>query len=559
MGLHQLGISDGSFLFRTFADVCERIKATSKKLEKVRILSSYLQTLDENALTMVSRFLSGSIFQKGSEKEVYVGYSTLIDLIFEISGIDQRGFEATYLKYGDLGSTAEELFNQKALLPVIKRELKLTDVYQEFERMASIMGKKAVEGRKSVLRGLLLDASPIEAKYLIKILTGELRIGLTEGLVEEAIAKAFNYEIKEIKKAQLVIGDVGNTALLAFERLHEARLRLMQPLSYMLADTMYSANEIEQYYKKELYAEFKYDGIRVQAHKHGDRIAIYSRKLEEITENFPEVLEGLKKIQHDFILDGEIVPFKDDAPLPFQELQKRLRRKDTGSKIMNEVPVTIFVYDLLYLDGRILLDEPLYERRRVLESLRLSNSIKTSYKKQVRRADEIENLFDLSRKIGHEGLVLKNPSSPYTPGKRGKKWVKLKKELDTLDVVIVATEYGHGKRAGLYSDYTFAVKDDEKLKIIGKAYSGLTDDEILEMTDRLKNLALEDHGSMLIVKPEIVLEVAFDSIQKSDRHDSGYALRFPRIKRIRYDKGPMDIDILEKVKEIYRIKHGKET
>ena len=548
-----------SFLFRTFANVCERIKATSKKLEKVGILSSYLQTLDNNTLPIVSRFLSGTIFQKGSDKEVYVGYSTLIDLILEISGIDQRELEATYLKYGDLGSTAEELFNKKALLPVIKRELTLNDVYQEFEKMASITGKKAVEGRKSVLRGLLLDASPVEAKYLIKILIGELRIGLTEGLVEEAISKAFNYEIEEIKKAQLVIGDVGTTALLAFERkIHEAKLKPMQPLSYMLADTMSSATEIEQYYKKELYAEFKYDGIRVQAHKYGDRIAIYSRKLEEITEDFPEVLEGLKKIRRDFILDGEVVPFKDDTPLPFHELQRRLKRKEVNSKILNEVPVALFIYDLLYLDGRILLDEPLYERRRILESLGLSDSIKISYMKQVRSASEIENLFDLSKKIGHEGLVLKDPSSPYTPGKRGKRWVKLKKELDTLDVVIVATEYGHGKRAGLYSDYTFAVKDDEKLRIIGKAYSGLTDDEILDMTDRLKNLALEDHGYMLIVKPEIVLEVAFDSIQKSDRHDSGYALRFPRIKRIRYDKGPMDIDTLDKVKEIYRRRIPKE-
>ncbi|MCP8315844.1 MAG: ATP-dependent DNA ligase [archaeon] len=411
-----------SFLFRNFADVCERIKATSKKLEKVGILSRYLQTLDNNTLPIVSRFLSGTIFQKGSDKEVYVGYSTLVDLILEISGIDQRELEATYLKYGDLGLTAEELFSQKALLSVIKRELRLSDVYQEFEKMASIRGKKAVEGRKNILRGLLLDASPVEAKYLIKILTGELRIGLTEGLLEEAIAKAFNYEIEEIKKAQLVIGDVGTTALLSFERrIHEAKLKLMQPLSYMLADTMSSATDIEQYYKKELYAEFKYDGIRVQAHKYGDSMAIYSRKLEEITEDFPEVLEGLKNIHHDFILDGEVVPFKDDAPLPFHELQRRLRRKEVNSKVMSEVSVALFVYDLLYLDGRTLLDEPLYERRRILESLGLDGLIKISYMKQVRSADEIENLFDLSKKIGHEGLVLKDPSSPYTPGKSGKR------------------------------------------------------------------------------------------------------------------------------------------
>lgn len=546
--------------FRTFSDICEKIKATSKKLEKIKILSSYLKTLDESTIQIVSRFLSGSIFPKGSDKEIYVGYSTLIDLILEISCRNKKEFENVYLKYGDLGSTAEELFSHKAVLPFVRRDLTLSDVYQEFDKMASITGKKSVEGRKSILRGLLLDASPVEAKYLIKILTGELRIGLTEGLVEEAISKAFNYDIKEIKKAQLVTGDIGTTALLAFERrIHEAKLKPMQPLSYMLADSMPSANDIEQYYRKELYAEFKYDGIRVQVHKLGDKLAIFSRKLEDITDDFPEILEDLKNFHHDLILDGEIVPFKNDAPLPFHELQKRLRRKEIDHKILNDVPVALFVYDLLYIDGRNLLDEPLYERRRIIESLGFKNSIKISYMKKVKSAYEIEELFNLSKNIGHEGLVLKDPSSPYTPGKRGKKWVKLKKELDTLDVVIVAAEYGHGKRAGLYSDYTFAVRDNDNLRVIGKAYSGLTDDEILDMTNRLKNLALENHGSMLIVKPEIVLEVAFDSIQKSDRHDSGYALRFPRIKRIRYDKGPMDIDTLDKVKEIYQIQHGREN
>ncbi|MEM3539163.1 MAG: ATP-dependent DNA ligase [Nitrososphaerales archaeon] len=549
-----------SFLFREFSDICERIKATNKKLEKVKILSSYLKNLDKNTIQIVSRFLSGMIFPKRSDKEVYIGYSTLIDLILEISGRNKREFENVYLKYGDLGSTAEELFSHKSLLPVVRRELTLNDIYQEFDKIASIKGKKSVEGRKSILRGLLLDASPIEAKYLIKILTGELRIGLTEGLVEEAIAKAFNYKLKEINKAQLVTGDVGTTALLAFERrIHEAKLKPMQPLSYMLADSMPSANDIEQYYKKELYAEFKYDGIRVQVHKLNDKLAIYSRKLEDITNDFPEILEELKKINHDFILDGEIISFKDNAPLPFNELQKRLRRKEIDPKILNEVPVVLFVYDILYLDEKVLLDEPLFERRRILESLGFDNSIKISYMKKVKSANEIEELFNLSKKIGYEGLVLKDPSSPYTPGKRGKKWVKLKKELDTLDVVIVVAEYGHGKRAGLYSDYTFAVRDDSSLRVIGKAYSGLTDDEIIEMTNRLKNLALEDHGSMLIIKPEIVLEVAFDSIQKSDRYDSGYALRFPRIKRIRYDKGLMDIDTLDKVKRIYQMQYRKEN
>ncbi|MGQ9718245.1 MAG: ATP-dependent DNA ligase [Nitrososphaerales archaeon] len=545
---------------KSFSDICERIRATSKKLEKVGILSTYLRTLDENTLPIVSRFLSGIVFPRGSKKEVYIGYSALVDVILEISGTDSRRFRDTYLKYGDLGSTAEELLGKKAFVSLIKRDLTLRDVYQEFEKAASMVGARSVEGRKGILRGLFLDASPIEAKYLVKILTGELRIGLTQGLVEEAIARAFDYSIKEIKKAQLVIGDIGTTALLAFQRkLQEAEPRLMQPLSYMLADIMQSAKEIEQYYKRELYAEFKYDGIRVQVHKRDNDLAIYSRNLEEITSDFPEVVEGLRMVPHRFIFDGEIVPFRENTPLHFQELQRRLRRKKLGPEILGEVPVVLFVYDLLYLNGRVLFDEPLHERRRHLESLRLNGLIRTSYIRRVRNVDEIEKLFELSRRLGHEGLVLKDPSSPYTPGKRGKKWVKLKKELDTLDVVIVMAEYGHGKRAGLYSDYTFAVRDGQTLRVIGKAYSGLTDEEILEMTNKLRALALEDRGSLLVVKPEIVLEVAFDSVQRSDRHDSGYALRFPRIKRIRYDKGLMDIDSLAKVKSIYLKKHIDET
>ncbi|NWG09011.1 MAG: ATP-dependent DNA ligase [Nitrososphaerales archaeon] len=547
-------------LFKFFSDICESIRDTSKKLVKVEILSTYLRTLDEDTLPIVSRFLSGIVFPRGSKKEVYIGYSTLVDVILEISGTNSRRFRDTYLKYGDLGSTAEELLGKKAFVSLIKRDLTIRDVYQEFEKAASIMGARAVEGRKGILRGLFLDASPIEAKYLIKILTGELRIGLTQGLVEEAIARAFDYSIKEIKKAQLVIGDIGTTALLAFQRkLQEAEPRLMQPLSYMLADTMQSAKEIEQYYKRELYAEFKYDGIRVQVHKRDNDVAIYSRNLEEITSDFPEIVEGLRRIPHKFIFDGEIVPFRKNTPLHFQELQRRLRRKKLGPEILGEVPVVLFVYDLLYLNGRALFDGPFHERRRHLESLRLNGLIRTSYIRRVRNVDEIEELFELSRRLGHEGLVLKDPSSPYTPGKRGKKWVKLKKELDTLDAVIVMAEYGHGKRAGLYSDYTFAVRDGQTLRVIGKAYSGLTDEEILEMTNKLRTLALEGRDSLLVVNPEIVLEVAFDSVQRSDRHDSGYALRFPRIKRIRYDKGLMDIDSLAKVKSIYLKKHINET
>jgi DNA ligase 1 len=377
---------------------------------------------------------------------------------------------------------------------------------------------------------------------------------VVEGLVELALAKAFGRDVQAVRQAMLLSGDIAQVALLAKkDALSTAIMKPLTPLSFMLADVMFSAEEIAQYYNKPLICEFKYDGVRVQLHKFSDKVRMFSRKLEDVTNSFPEIASAVALLPAEFILDGEVLAYRDGRPLHFQELQKRLRRKAVTDHMIGEIPIVYIPYDIMYLDGQPLIDRPLTERKELLSQIRFKEPIIDPGYRVVSTAQEIAYAFKESRDTGHEGLVVKELESQYHPGKRGRHWTKLKHELDTIDAVIIIAEYGHGKRAGTLSDYTFAVKDnhDGSLKTIGKAYSGLTDAEIAKMTDKLRSITVRDEGYRLVVRPEIVLEVAFDSIQKSDRHDSGFALRFPRIKYIRTDKTVSDIDTMEKMHRIY--------
>jgi DNA ligase-1 len=329
----------------------------------------------------------------------------------------------------------------------------------------------------------------------------------------------------------------------------------------MLADVMFSADEIINYFQKPLICEYKYDGVRAQMHKSGQQVKLFSRKMTDITNAFPELADAAKNSKLlssmeniDFILDGEIMAFRDGKPLHFQELQKRLRRKNVTEQIIANVPVVYAVFDIAFINQEQTIMNPLKQRKEILSQISFKEPIINAKQNVVNTAQKIIMMFEESRDIGYEGLVLKEPESQYHPGKRGRYWIKLKQELDTIDAVIVIAEYGHGKRAGVLSDYTFAVRDENnrnQLRIIGKAYSGLTDKEINTITKKLKSIMIKDEGYGIVVKPEFILEISFDSIQKSDRHDSGFALRFPRIKNIRSDKNVTEIDTLQKVRRIY--------
>ena len=578
--------------FSLLVETCEKIKSITKKNEKIEIISAYIANLDdETSLFIAVLFLSGRVFPAGSNLTLNIGFTTIMQSLSEIALLDIKDIQNIHLKYGDIGAIAEYAVSKKYVISLFNQQdkLDLSYLYHQFKKIATITGSGSNRNKKNILKGLLIACSPLESKYLIKIITGEMRIGSVESLMEIAISRAFDKELKLIREAMLISGDISQVAVLAKKNLlHNAIMKPFVPVSFMLADVMFSAEEIINYYNKPLICEYKYDGIRLQLHKFNKEVRLFSRNLVEITYAFPELVKAaiettiettntMLSNQVDFIVDGELIAFKNGKPLHFQELQKRLRRKNVTNSIQTEVPIYYFIYDIMYFKNYQVLKKSLFDRKDILSSISFKEPIINSSYKIVESIEKVIAIFNESKDNGYEGLVVKDPLSQYHPGKRGRYWMKLKKELDTIDAVIVIAEYGHGKRAGVLSDYTFAVIDEEsnnnynndnnfyeknsRLKTIGKAYSGLTDKEIDEMTKKLREITLEDKGNIIRVKPEIVLEVAFDTIQKSDRHNSGFALRFPRIKNIRIDKGIKDIDTLEKVKQIYKnqvyVKHKK--
>jgi DNA ligase 1 len=558
---HFAGSSADSFSH--FASLCEQVRATKSKNMKVSLLSRYLSFLDGESLSIAVLFLSGRIFSLGSKFAINIGFSTIMQTLSEISFLDKDQIQQSYLQYGDMGSLAEYAVSIKHTASLIQQQpLTLPILYNRFKKIADIIGSDSSKIKKNILKGLFLDCSPLEAKYLTKIINGEMRIGLTEGLVEVGVSSAFNVELGKIREAMLVSGDISQVALLAKRGLlYTAVIKPLQPIGYMLADVMFSADQIINYFKKPLICEYKYDGVRAQIHKLGKQVKLFSRNMTDITNAFPELADAainsklsLSMEIIDFILDGEIMAFRNGKPLHFQELQKRLRRKNVTGQVIVDVPVVYAVFDIAFINQEQTIMNPLKRRKEILSKISFKEPIIIAKQSIVNTPQKIITMFEESRDIGYEGLVLKEPESQYHPGKRGRYWIKLKQELDTIDAVVVIAEYGHGKRAGVLSDYTFAVRDEinsNQLKIIGKAYSGLTDKEINMITKKLRSIMIKDDGYGIVVKPEVILEISFDSIQKSDRHDGGFALRFPRIKNIRSDKNIADIDTLQKVRRIY--------
>ena len=589
-----------------FAQTCDAIAATTKKLEKTALVAAYLQsllrTMPLREAATAAIFLSGRPFPAYEEATLQVGGAVLWRVISGLSGKSDPELTGIYRRHGDAGSVAAEALPAKP-----DSGLSLAEVQRAFAGIASARGPAV---KTSLLHSLLERAAPLEAKYIVKIISGDLRIGLKESLVEEAIARAFDEPLDLVKRANMLLGDLGETLHLASTgKLADAHLRLFHPIDFMLASPVESSDEALSYFPSAS-VEDKYDGIRAQAHISRGEVRIFSRTRDEITESFPELPVALAGLPKDAILDGEIVAWNsgEARALPFSTLQQRLGRKKVSAKLMAEVPVAYFVFDVLYADGELLLDRPLRDRAKVLDQLMKPEGmsvpdtghvgtdvpsassgqalvcpaerssvpavapsqalfafaapelpVATILRAPVATAgspDDLETLFTAARNRGNEGLMIKDLDSFYNPGRRGKSWLKMKRELATLDVVVTAVEYGHGKRIGVLSDYTFAVWNGERLVNIGKAYSGLTDAEIAEMTQWFLAHEIGEQGLRLEVEPKIVLEVAFNNMMRSTRHESGYALRFPRIVRLRPDKPPEDADTIETVKEIYGRQHS---
>ncbi len=439
-----------------------------------------------------------------------------------------------------------------------KRSVQPSITLAETESLiARLSETRGIKNKTALLTAVLHHATPLEAKYLVKLLAGDLRIGLREGLVEDAIARVFGRSLDDVAYANMLLGDIGETATRARAgELRDINMRLFHPIKFMLATPAADLTDVARTMPEEFLVEDKFDGIRAQAHVESGRVAIYSRTMDEITHRFPELIGPLQSLSTDAIIDGEIVPSNGDVILPFSELQKRLGRKNVGTQLLKAVPVALVAYDLLYAGGKVLIDQPLSERRHLLAQIVPPHGhLRMSQDKLLRDAALLDDEFELARGRGNEGLMIKSPGSPYKPGRRGRDWLKLKRAIATLDVAVTAVEVGHGKRRHLLSDYTFAVRrsaEDGELLNIGKAYSGLTDRELTELTDWFKRHTLQEfgHGRVRIVEPTVVIEVTFDRVQPSGRHKSGFALRFPRILRLRPDKTANDIDTLDTVRRL---------
>ena len=587
-------------VMRKLAETCEAIAATTKKLQKTALVAEFLKSVGPDEAAVSAVFLSGRAFPMREETTLQVGGRLLWRVVAELAGKDESALNAAYRKLGDLGAVAGEVLPEHT-----GSELSVVEIEVAFREIATARGPAA---KTALVRDLLGRATPLEAKYIVKIMTGDLRIGLKESLVEDAISRACGVTLTEVQRANMLLGDIGQTLRFAIDgKLNEARMRLFHPLGFMLASPIESAEEGLSYFD-EAAVEDKYDGIRAQMHVSEGVVKFFSRTRDEITESFPELPDALVGLP-DVILDGEIVAWEYpekledtkkvvDEPVseageakasdlgharPFTFLQQRLGRKKVSEKLLREVPVAYLVFDVLYANGELVIDRPLRERARILDELL---AVRSDHNRQAQKrtgqgrlvfeetdeiapasmirapvfraasAQELDMLFDAAQARGNEGLMIKDLASAYTPGKRGKTWLKMKRELATLDVVVTAAEFGHGKRIGVLSDYTFAVWNGERLQNIGKAYSGLTDVEIAEMTKWFLDHTIEDQGFRRIVEPKIVLEVAFNNMMQSERHESGYALRFPRIVRLRPDKLPEEADTLETVQKIYENQQG---
>jgi len=547
---------------RRWSEVADRVAATTRTSEKTAVLADYLSQLTPAELPLAAVFLTGRPFAEADQRAAGLGWSAIATTVTGLANVPRAALGEAYDRSSDLGLAVADVLAQAGHAPDPSVAPSLYEVAAAYSSIEAASGPAA---KGAILRDLLSRSDPLTAKYVVKVLTGELRIGLREGLVEAAIARAFDRPLDAVKWAGMLTGDIGRMAELARDdKLDEASLALFHPIKFMLASPAEDADDIVKRLGVPVWVEDKYDGIRAQLHREGDDIRLYSRDLHDISGQFPEVVGGARGLDWNGILDGEILAYRDGTVLPFQSLQARLGRKSPSAAIRSEIPVIYVAFDVLGLgsgNGRpveALLREPLEDRRRRLEALRLpladdGGSFALSHLVSVTTSEGLEDAFLGARERRNEGLMVKDPRSIYSPGRRGLGWLKMKKALATIDCVVVGVEVGHGKRHGVLSDYTFAVRDTgaDRLVTIGKAYSGLTDAEIAEMTAWFEAHTIQRFGRYRQVEPTVVVEVAFDVIVRSTRHQSGFSLRFPRIAHLRADKSVDEIDTVDTVRALY--------
>ena len=555
--------------FRVLAELCEKLEATSKRTLMIDLAAEFLRRLHVNEVEPATSMILGRALPKWDQRTLEVSWATLSGVIKRLTSVNWKDFTEAFGKTGDIGAATKTVFEASRIrrqATLFEKPLTILEVRRHLEAIAETTGYGSRERKERLLETLLGGATPLEAKYIVKVMIGEMRTGFHEGLMELSVSKAFGVPLDVVQRGAMLTGDIGQVAAIAKAQGREGVSRLQfqvfRPIKPMLAQTAEDVKEALKEHDGETALEYKLDGARIQIHKSGSEIRIYSRRLTDVTESLPEVarlVRGEAKAR-EAILEGEVIAVGEDgSPLLFQHLMRRFRRVHDIEEMVKRIPIELYLFDLIYLEGRSLINDPYVERRKKLREI--AGGIPLT--KEIITADpkEAEEFLREAIDKGHEGLVAKKLDSPYTPGVRGKRWFKIKKTLEPLDLVIVAAEYGYGRRHDWLSDYYLAARDPEtgEFLVVGKTFKGLTDDEIIQMTQRLKGLAVEEGHRRVTVIPQIVVEVAYNEIQKSPKYKCGMALRFARITRVRDDKGPEEADTIQKVKEIYEKQFEKKS
>ncbi len=555
--------------FRVLAELGDKLEKTNKRTLMVGLVAEFLRNLSPEEIEPATSMILGRPFPKADTRTLEVSWATVSSVISRLTKVDWKKFSEAFGRTGDLGATIKAIFEASKIsrqATLVQNSLTILEVRRSFEAISEASGAGSRERKERVLETLLGDSTPLEAKYIVKILIGEMRTGFHEGLMELAVSEAFDVPHEVVRKANMITGDIGAVAMVAKvegkDGVSKLRLQVFQPIKPMLAQTAEDVNEAISQHGGKTAFEYKLDGARVQIHISKGTVKIFSRRLTDVTESFPEIVQ-LAQTQIDAdeaILEGEIIAVGESgSPIPFQHLMRRFRRVRNIEEMVERIPVQLQLFDLIYFDGRSLIDNPYVERRKKLGAI--CGEIVLTKQKITADPNEADSFLKEAMNSGHEGLVAKRLDSLYTPGVRGKRWFKIKESLEPLDLVIVAAEYGYGRRHKWLSDYYLAARDPESddFVVVGKTFKGLTDKEIIKMTKRLKELTVQEERRRVTVTPRIVVEVAYNEIQESPKYRCGMALRFARITRIRDDKNPEEADTIQKIRKIYEKQFEKKA
>ncbi|HJJ28439.1 MAG TPA: ATP-dependent DNA ligase [Methanocorpusculum sp.] len=545
-------------LFAEFASIAFELEKVSSRLAMTEILAKQFPALDSDELKIFVRFMRGKLFPDWSAEKLGFGPALLYDALAYVIGRKKEYVVSKINASGDTGEVVEELLNHREQTMFFSEELELTDVFNRFLQMAKVSGRKSQQERIRSAQYLFSNATPLEGRYLARLMLEEMRIGVGEGVVKDAISSAFNIPPEVVDHAHQALNDLGEVAVLAKDApdlLMQTHITPFKPVKMMLAQQGSISGMIETH--GTLAAENKYDGSRFQFHKVGDKCAIYSRKLEEMTASLPDVVEKLKRATaHDVIIDGEVIAILNGKPMPFQTVLRRIRRKHDVSEAAEKIEMRPCVFDILVRDGETLIDLPFSERRKILEE-----TINEYVAPQLvsSSAEEIETYYHAALDAGNEGIMLKVRDAPYIPGNRGKYWIKIKPEVDTIDLVVTGAEWGEGKRARVFGSFLLACQDENgELLEISRVATGIDDAMLGTLYEIFKDKIIAEKGRTVSFEPDVVFEVGYAELQRSVNYAAGYALRFPRFVRLREDKDVVDIETMESLNRRYSMQNKEE-